>query len=251
MQPRPKKSLGQHFLTNPEICRRIAALLDMQETDKVIEIGPGPGALTRELLALPHARLLVLEKDEWWAGERGADAEVWQGDALLYPWADLEPGYKIIGNLPYNVASPLIWDICSQARFGRAVFMTQLEVAERICALPGSRQYGSLSVWVQCHCRPSLELRLAPGAFSPPPKVHSGVVSFDPAGRRVAWPDQLKRVLKVSFQQRRKQISGIFRREMPILLGALEQLGIDGGMRPENLSCRNYLDFAEILAKSG
>ena len=129
--PAPKKSLGQHFLRNPDICKRIAALANLQDEDLVLEIGPGPGALTKVLETLPHSRLLLLEKDAHWANVRKTEAEarteVLCMDALTFRWEELEGPWKIVGNLPYNVASPLIWDIAATAKATRrTVFMIQM-----------------------------------------------------------------------------------------------------------------------------
>ena len=199
--PRAKKSLGQHFLRREEICDRIAALLLPQAEDRVLEIGPGPGALTRALEAAPHACLLLLEKDRHWAAERQRQAaprtQAVLTDALRFDWRRISPErpWKVIGNLPYNVASPLIWDIVSRAEgLKRAVFMVQKEVGQRLAAAPGNGHYGALSVWVQSYARPRLEFVVGPGAFSPPPKVDSAVLSFEPLPPEArpahpkAWP---------------------------------------------------------------
>ena len=183
--PAAKKSLGQHFLTNPGICRRIVDLIAPSGSDSILEIGPGPGALTGVLEKAPHARLLLLEKDDYWAGVRakegGPSTEVRCMDALTFPWGDLEGQWKLIGNLPYNVASPLIWDIAWKCRaLTRAAFMVQKEVGDRLAAAPGTRHYGALSVWVQAWLCVRMEFTLGPGAFSPPPKVDSAVLSFTP-----------------------------------------------------------------------
>ena len=143
--PYAKKSLGQHFLKHDHICDRIAALAQPAASDWIVEIGPGPGALTRAVERLPHARLFLLEKDERFARERQREAsggtQAILIDALRFPWARLSPHrpWKILGNLPYNVASPLIWDIVSRARgLNRAVFMVQKEVGQRLAAAPAA-----------------------------------------------------------------------------------------------------------------
>lgn len=254
--PRAKKSLGQHFLRNESVCRRIAALLDPQPGDNVLEIGPGPGALTRALEAQPHARLLLLEKDRHWAAKRQREAapktQAVLMDALRFDWRRLPPEerWKIAGNLPYNVASPLIWDIVSQSAASRCVFMVQKEVGQRLCAAPGSRQYGALSVWVQAYARPRLEFTLGPGAFSPPPKVDSAVLSFTPlpAEGRPRHPAALERLLRVCFQQRRKQLGGIFARAgLARLAAELPQLGLSPQLRPEALSVADFLRLSALL----
>ena len=256
-EPRAKKSLGQHFLRNEGVCRRIAQLLNPDSGDSVLEIGPGPGALTRALEAQAHRSLLLLEKDHHWAAERqrlaapGTQAVLM--DALRFDWRRITPeaGWKIVGNLPYNVASPLIWDIVSQSGAERCVFMVQKEVGLRLAAPPGSRQYGALSVWVQAHSRPRLEFSLGPGAFSPPPKVDSAVLSFvpTPPEARPRSPAMLKRLLRICFQQRRKQLGGIFSRAgLGWLAAELPGLGLGPQLRPEALPVEAFLRLSELMA---
>lgn len=257
--PRAKKSLGQHFLRNEGVCRRIAALLAPQPEDKVLEIGPGPGALTRALETQPHARLLLLEKDRHWAVERQRHAapgtQAVLMDALRFDWRRLPAadGWKIAGNLPYNVASPLIWDIVSLGAASRCVFMVQKEVGQRLAAAPGTRQYGALSVWVQAHARPRLEFTLGPGAFSPPPKVDSAVLSFTPlpGAARPRHPQALERLLRICFQQRRKQLGGIFARAgLAWLAEALPGQGLTPQLRPEALPVEAFLRLAALLGET-
>lgn len=257
--PRAKKSLGQHFLRSESLCRRIAALLNPCSTDRLIEIGPGPGALTRALEAQPHSSLLLLEKDHHWACERQRQAapgtQAVLMDALRFDWRRIPPGagWKIAGNLPYNVASPLVWDIVSQSGAARSVFMVQKEVGLRLVAAAGTRQYGALSVWVQAHARPRLEFTLGPGCFSPPPKVDSAVLSFLPVpeNMRPRHPKALARLLRICFQQRRKQLGGIFARAgLAWLALALPELGLSAQLRPEALAVANFLRLAELLAQA-
>lgn len=255
--PALKKSLGQNFLVNPQICARIARLLWPTAQDKVIEIGPGGGALTDALEASPHKLLLLVEKDEYWSGVRKEKAKpgtiVIKGDALKFPWASLGgEAWKIIGNLPYNVASPLIWNILSQAgNLERAVFMTQREVALRLTANPGSKTYGALTVWVRNYSLPRLELTLAPGAFRPPPKVYSAVVSFLPHPDRPKRPEALKTLLTLCFQKRRKQLGAIFRQaNVPSLEDGLEALAIPATERPENLTPEQFCQLSQWLPEN-
>lgn len=255
MPPYLKKSLGQHFLASKEICKKIVSLVDPAPEDQILEIGPGGGALTAPLLAAPHERLLLIEKDRWWANERlnAGGAEVLEMDALNFNWQELciSGVWKLTGNLPYNVASPLIWNIVAQCRcYERAVFMVQKEVGERICAAPDSRMYGALSVWVQCHARARLAFSVPPGAFRPPPKVDSAVVALFPVQMLPEYPQRLKRLLNVCFQQRRKQLGSIFRKAgLAILIDGLERLGINSHARPENLTCADFLQLARLWAQ--
>lgn len=256
--PRAKKSLGQHFLRRPDICTRIAALALPGSDDRILEIGPGPGALTKALLAQPHARLLLLEKDHHWAAEQQRTAapttQTVLMDALRFDWTRITPDqpWKIVGNLPYNVASPLIWDIVSRAAgLTRAVFMVQKEVGQRMAAAPDSSDYGALSIWVQSFTRPRLEFIVGPGAFNPPPRVDSAVLSFEPlpAALRPQHPELLSRLLKACFQLRRKQLSGIFRRSgLAFLEEHAPEVGFSLSARPETLNTTQFLQLSSFWA---
>lgn len=253
--PRAKKSLGQHFLKYPETAERIVQLLRPQDGDQVLEIGPGPGALTVFLRRLPLSRLLLVEKDDHWAATHAAEAmphlEVRHADALTFPWESLQGPWKIIGNLPYNVASPLMWDMVRRVpQLSRAVFMIQKEVAERVRAAPGGRDYGALSVWIQSHVRVEWGFVVGPGCFSPPPKVDSAVVAFSPRPPHdLCFSAQaLSKTLKLCFQQRRKQLQSLLRQQgVAESTAILEGLGIDPQARPETLSPGRFQDLAHAL----
>ncbi len=261
MEPRAKKSLGQHFLRDRGTAARIVGLLRVASEDRVLEIGPGPGALTRLLRSLNPDRLVLVEKDDHWAAEHtqcemcregdcGCFPEVRHGDALDFAWEELSGPWKIIGNLPYNVASPLMWDIVSRTPcLERAVFMVQKEVADRLAAAPGSKAYGALSVWIQSHVQVSREFTVGPHAFMPPPKVDSGVVCFTPlpGNARPCIPSALAGVVKACFQQRRKQMGTILRHHGIVRPEeVLDPLGLCGQVRPETLSPRQFCRLAEM-----
>lgn len=263
MLPRPKKSLGQHFLRDRRTAERIVDLLRIFPQDQVLEIGPGPGALTGLLRQRHPARLVLIEKDDYWADVHAQDAspvggnggsgivEVRHADALQCRWEDLQGGWKLIGNLPYNVASPLIWELVSRVSgLARAVFMVQKEVADRLAATSGSRAYGALSAWVQSYARVQREFVVRPEAFAPPPKVDSAVVSFMPlpASTRPRHPVALARVLKMCFQQRRKQLQSILRRNgIDYPESILAPMHIAGTTRPEGLSPQQFQDLSQSL----
>lgn len=253
-QPRAKKSLGQHFLRDKNISEKIVRLLHIEDGDRVLEIGPGPGALTSILETTPLSQLVLLEKDHHWAAERqrkaGPRTQAVLTDALTVDWKRITPEspWKIIGNLPYNVASPLMWDIFSQATgCTRAVFMIQKEVGDRLAASPGTKDYGGLSVWIQSFVRPQWGFTVGPRAFVPPPKVDSAVLSFTPLPRE-QWPENpqaLASLVKMCFQNRRKQLGSIFRRNgRTDLIESLEKVGISPEKRPETLLSS---DFQAIL----
>ncbi|MDE5833756.1 MAG: 16S rRNA (adenine(1518)-N(6)/adenine(1519)-N(6))-dimethyltransferase, partial [Desulfovibrio sp.] len=199
---------------------------------------------------------VLLEKDRELAFRREnlGDASVINMDALDFPWERLRALglWKLAGNLPYNIASPVIWDIVSRCDgWERAVFMFQKEVAERIVSPAGSGKYGALSVWIQSFADPVYEFAVKPGSFYPPPKVDSAVVSFVPLPASAAprRPLALKRLLTVCFGQRRKQIGGIFRKNnMDLLFPYLEKLGIADSARPEEIRPEQFKILAESLS---
>jgi 16S rRNA (adenine1518-N6/adenine1519-N6)-dimethyltransferase len=230
-------------------------LLEIGPGDRVLEIGPGPGVLSALLRAANPARLLLVEKDSYWAAERqkAGDGQVVLMDAMHFAWNRItsERPWKIIGNLPYNVASPLLWDLASQASgLQRAVCMVQKEVALRIVASPGTKNYGALSVWLQSFTRPQLVFTVGPGAFTPPPKVDSGLVLFVPLppAQRAQQPGPLASLLKMCFQNRRKQLRSIFRmHNREYALPILRELDIAPQERPEHLAPKLFQELSARL----
>ncbi len=256
-QPRAKKSLGQHFLRDKNISEKIVRLLRIDVEDNVMEIGPGPGALTTILETMPMHRLLLIEKDTHWAAERqrlgAAKTQAVLMDAMHMDWQRItaKNPWKIISNLPYNVGSPLMWDIFSQSTgLVRAVFMMQKEVGLRLVASPGNKDYGALSVWVQSYVRPEWGFVVGPKSFVPPPKVDSAVLAFTPLplAQRPQNPKGLAMLVKMCFQNRRKQLKAIFKQNGAMhYMQSMETLGLDPTLRPENLSPQNFQDMVSAL----
>lgn len=250
---KPRKSLGQHFLINPRLSEKIVDLLDVCDNENILEIGPGAGALTSYLINKPYKNFLLLEKDKNLAC-RIAKSNYYtvNMDALRFDWQRLSQvgQWKIIGNLPYNIASPLIWNIFSQCLcLKKAVFMVQKEVGDRLVAMPGNKDYGALSVWTQCHVSPRIEFNVKPGSFTPPPKIESSVLSFLPLSAMPAYPQHLKLILNVFFQNRRKQLGSILKKNnWTNFFPVFEDLNIELNARPENISCQNYLALAKRFA---
>ncbi len=244
----PKKSLGQNFLQDENIARKIVALVD--KSRPVLEIGAGRGALTRFLLE-QGVSLTVLEKDcllVSFLREEFASLEVICADALQFDWESVQ-NQVIIGNLPYNVASPIIWEVVSRSTFCQAVFMVQKEVAERICACPGKKAYGALSVWVQAFAQVEYAFTVSPNVFFPRPKVDSAVVKFLPVVQKVDRK-ALKNVLALLFRQRRKQIGGLLKPFWNKDFDAwLERCGLSRQSRAENISPQHFLLLSELLRK--
>jgi 16S rRNA (adenine1518-N6/adenine1519-N6)-dimethyltransferase len=258
-QPQPfapaKRSLGQNFLVDPNVSRKIVEALDLAPGDNVHEIGPARGALTEHILARTPGRYVALEKDEALASElerRNPLAEVVRGDAMRFDWASLASGerWQIVGNLPYNLASPLSWDIVSRAEFSQAVFMVQLEAGQRVAAGPGGKTYGALSAFVQNFATVEFLFKVPPQVFRPQPKVTSAVLRFflrtpRPTGEEVS---RLAATLRLCFQQRRKQLGTILKSKgIPDYVGVLRALDIDQMQRPETLAPERFLSMAKLL----
>ena len=253
---RAKKSLGQNFLRDPNICRKIVESISPCADDFIIEIGPGQGALTEHLVEAGAGRLLAIEKDDDLAdalAERWPDLEVQRADALRFPWAALSDTgpCKIIGNLPYNVGSKLIWDIVSQVEsLQRAVFMVQHEVALRLTAEPGGKAFGGLTAWVKNFCRTTYLFKVPPTVFRPQPKVDSAVVRFDPLPPedRPDDAEALAQLIKTLFQQRRKQISTILKKQWTGDVQAwFEETGVSPGVRPEVLTPEQFRSLSKRI----
>ena len=253
---RPKRSLGQNFLVDRNITAKIVASLGIAPGDTVIEIGPGRGALAEPILAARPGAYLALEKDRDLAGRLSREypgVSVALIDALTLDWRRLDrlPGARLIGNLPYNIASPLLWDLCAGAsRFARGVFMVQHEVARRLAAGPDSREYGALSAWIGNFVTVEYCFKVPPTVFVPRPKVDSAVVALTPrpAGERPEDPAGLARLLKRLFASRRKQLRGILKAYWDDALAAhFAGQGISEQARPENVSPQGLRELAQFL----
>ncbi len=250
---RAKKSLGQNFLQDQNICCKIVDAIDPQQDNYIIEIGPGQGALTRHIVEANPRRFSVIEMDDALADrleETYPDLEIIRQNALQFPWETLnETPCKIIGNLPYNIGSKLIWDILSTVKsLQQAVFMVQHEVAMRITAEPGNKTYGSLTAWIKNFSRTRYLFKVPPSVFRPKPKVDSAVILFTPLSQD-QWPqepEKLSRLLKILFQQRRKQISTILKKQWtPEIEAWFENQTIDPRARPETLSPEQLLSLSQ------
>lgn len=251
-----KRSLGQNFLVDPNMAAKIVATLGITPDDTVIEIGPGRGALSGWIGQAGPRAYLALEKDRDLAVRLARDhpgASVALADAMRLDWRRLDrlPRVRLIGNLPYNIASPLLWDICAAAsHFARGVFMVQHEVARRLAASPGGREYGALSAWVSGFVRVEYCFKVPPTVFRPQPKVDSAVVALTPlpVSERPDEPAALSRLLKLLFSLRRKQLGGILKRFWDDeLAGYCKRQGIEARDRPENLSSKQLAGMARLL----
>lgn len=247
-----KKGLGQHFLTDPNILERIAAAAGAGAGDLVLEIGPGPGGLTRTLLAR-GCRVVAVELDvRAVAHLRTALASprltVVEGDALALDLEGLLAGPALAtGNLPYNVATEIFFKLDQLPRLSRMALMFQREVADRFVAPRGAKAYGPLALLSSLRWRPSLAVKLAPGAFIPRPKVHSAVVAFAPRTEPAvgaALEPRVRHLVRLAFQQRRKTLKNAL--SAALSAEDIARAGVDPSLRPERLALDDFVSLARV-----
>ncbi len=250
-----KKSLGQNFLFDPAILGRIIEASGIGPDDTVVEIGPGPGRLTLMLSKIAK-RVIAIEldsdlyrklQDELTGRE---NVELVLGDALKYRYDDLGP-FKVVANIPYYITTPIIFSLI-EAR-SNLVSMTltiQKEVAQRIVASPGPKDYGVLSLAVQYHADPEIKFIIPAGAFRPVPKVDSAVIKMHIRKTpKVVVADEvlLFKIIRAGFSQRRKTLSNALKPLMPDIRDVLIDAGIDPGRRGETLSMDEFAKLADHI----
>ncbi len=264
---RPLKRLGQNFLCDPNILEKIVRIADVRHTDTVVEIGAGIGVLTA-LLAVRARRVIALEIDrrlvEVLKAELGSvsNIEIVHGDVLEYDFASVRPEaeegrVRVVGNVPYHLSSPIVLRLLEyRESVDRAVMMLQREVAERLAASPGTKDYGPLSVYVALYTQPRLEMRVPASCFVPRPEVDSRVIRLDMRRDplcRVDDPALFRDVVRSCFAKRRKTLLNNLRQSgLPVgqdtIPSILEELGIDGTRRAETLS---VVEFASLSNRIG
>jgi 16S rRNA (adenine1518-N6/adenine1519-N6)-dimethyltransferase len=255
MQHKPRKRFGQHFLHDPQIIQRIIRVIDPQPTEIIVEIGPGLGALTLPLLNT-KANLQAIEFDRdlilFWK-QNYPQLQIHAGDALLFDFAQLSNAHKIkvVGNLPYNISTPLIFHLLDQiSAISEMIFMVQKEVADRLIATPNERaDYGRLSIMVQCFCKVETLFQVGAGAFTPPPKVESTVIRLIPHEKPLLNVEEIphfSRFIAQSFSQRRKTL----RNNLKSLVDETTFLNthIDQSARPETLSVEDFIRLFNHLS---
>jgi 16S rRNA (adenine1518-N6/adenine1519-N6)-dimethyltransferase len=243
---RPRKRFAQHFLHERGVLDRIVEAILPAKGDFIVEIGPGEGALTRPLLervAKLHA--IELDRDLSAALKRNDNIVVYQADALDFDFGQFPRGMRLVGNLPYNISTPLLFYLARYADRVRDMhFMLQLEVVERMVAAPSTPAYGRLSVALQTRFRMKKLFNVAKGAFRPPPKVESALVRMEPLAEAPALEGtRFDDLLRGAFSSRRKQL----RNALPLAAGDFVKLDIDPSARPENLSPADYVRIAQHL----
>ena len=257
-----KKSLGQNFLLDLTLTAKIARLAGDLEGYDILEVGPGPGGLTRGLLASGARRVVALEKDPRCIPALNEIAEVYPGqldifnaDALNFDIrSHLTVPIRIVANLPYNVGTELLIRWLTPKGWppfwNTLTLMFQKEVAERIIATPGSKSYGRLAILAQWKSNPKIMMELPPEAFTPPPKVHSAVVHFDalPQPRFPAPAGLLTSTVAMAFNQRRKMLRSSLKSASPNIENVLREAGLEPTARAEEISLEGFCALARRLA---
>lgn len=260
---RPKKSRGQNFLIHEPVIESIVRLLALDDSDGVVEIGPGLGFLTRRLLERAGEVWAVEIDDALVARLRQSGMDdpsklhLIHGDILALPLLEMLPAkkLKLAGNLPYSIATPVLFRIFDwRARFSRLVLMVQKEVAERIASAPGSKDYGTLSVWCQLHGRVADKVQVSPEAFYPRPKVRSTVLQielFDEPLIAAADLPTMRGLVRAAFGQRRKTLSNNLtswlKHERAEIDNFLRVCDVDPKRRGETLSVAEFIKLAAAV----
>lgn len=263
---RARKRFGQNFLTDTHVIKRIISAIHPLAADNLVEIGPGKGALTTELLQ-PLDQLNVIEldrdlipllKQQFSASNK---LQIYQGDALKFDFQQLASSdrpLRVVGNLPYNISTPLLFHLLSYQQLIKDMhFMLQLEVVKRLAAQPGSKTYGRLSVMTQYYCQIDNLFEVPPSAFSPAPKVTSAIVRLRPIQPELV-ADSLSTfdaLLKNTFGQRRKTLRNTLKNmldsevfeQLKARLEQTDQFDFNLGQRPEELSVNNFVTLSNII----
>ncbi len=251
-----RKRFGQNFLHDPGVIERIVRSIGPKPDDSMVEIGPGLGAITEEILAV-NPRLQVVELDRDLIPVLRTkffnypEFRIHEADALSFDFSQLvtDRPLRIIGNLPYNISTPLIFHLLAQSGVVQDMhFMLQKEVVQRMSATPGDNNYGRLGIMTQYFCKVQPLFEVGPGAFRPAPKVDSAIVRLVPH-KELPHPAKdlktLQAVVRTAFNARRKTL----RKALATLVTVeqLQSLGINDGLRPENLSLADYVQIADLL----
>lgn len=257
MTHQARKRFGQHFLHDDSVIEHLIRVIAPKHQDNIVEIGPGQGALTKPLLdKVDKLHAIELDRDLAHRLEQTLDRErlhLHQADALRFDFSSLAKGprsLRVVGNLPYNISTPLLFHLLSQIDVLQDMhFMLQQEVVDRLTAAPGNRHWGRLSIMVQYFCQAQFAFAVPPEAFHPPPAVNSAIIKLIPH-KDPPWPvdDQqiFRQVVTQAFSQRRKTLGNALKSLLD--RESLGRAGIDPALRPEQLSLRDYTVLANLLS---
>ncbi len=255
-----RKRFGQNFLRDPGVITRLVKAIHPKENEHLVEIGPGLGALTEELLQ-SDCRLDAIELDRDLTTPLLAAFSVYpkfklhSADALRFDYTSLaqdDQPLRVVGNLPYNISTPLIFHLLTHTGLIRDMhFMLQLEVVQRLTAQPGNKHWGRLGIMTQYHCQAELLFEVPPEAFEPPPKVQSAIVRLIPH-RKAIYPDcderRLAQIVQAAFAQRRKTLRNNLKKVLSV--ERIESIGLDPSCRAETLSLDDFVRLAALLEAS-
>lgn len=251
-----RKHFGQHFLKDPQVIEFIINILNLKPDDKMIEIGPGLGAITKPLLTkLQHLTVIEIDRDLQNYLQQLPEAHAQKltvicKDVLNINWEEFNSGFRVVGNLPYNISTPLLINLIQNSnRTLDMLFMLQKEVALRLAAQPYSKAYGRLSVMVQALCNVSYLLDVPPTAFDPPPKVDSAIVRLTPLNHAYSadFFQVLEWIVAKSFAMRRKTLWNNLKTWLS--MEDIESFGLDPKSRAEEVSVSSYVRIAQSMEK--
>jgi 16S rRNA (adenine1518-N6/adenine1519-N6)-dimethyltransferase len=250
-----KRPFGQHFLFDPNILKKIIASAGVTREDTVVEIGPGLGTLTK-FLSFYAKKIIAIEIDKRLIEKLDgilascSNVELIQADAMKFPYDTIEGKFKVVANIPYYITTPLLFRLLEfKEKITGMTLLMQKEVAKRITASHGSKDYGVLSISAQFYARPELKFTVSKKAFVPPPEVDSAVVHFEVSPSPLFQVSDEKLffdIVRTAFSQRRKTISNSLKKFEGIG-DALADSGIDPGQRPEKLSITDFARIANVL----
>ena len=253
---RARKRFGQNFLIDSGIIQSLVHAISPQASDKIVEIGPGLGALTKPLIEkLNHLEVIELDRDlikqlETLKNQSGK-LTIYESDALKFNFSATEYPRRIVGNLPYNISTPLIFHLLEHINSITDMhFMLQNEVVDRICAAPGNRNFGRLSVMVQVKCHAQKLIQIPAQSFSPAPKVESAFIRLIPL-KQALVPKHLEhnfaKIVQISFSQPRKTINNNLKKFLT--QNEIIDAGISPNIRPQQLKIENLLSLARLIDK--
>ena len=253
---RPRKRFGQHFLTDPAVIDAIVDAISPGPADVIVEIGPGLGAITEPLARRAgHLHCIELDRDlaaalrSRWAD--AANVSIHEADALEFDFGTLGDDLRIVGNLPYNISTPLLFHLLDNRDSIRDMhFMLQKEVVDRMAASPGSKAYGRLGIMLGCYLDIEALFDVERESFDPPPAVTSAIVRLHPKPERsfdIEDDALLRDIVATAFSQRRKTLRNALKSRVDE--PELHALGIDPGKRPETLAIADYVALANYLAR--
>ena len=248
-----RKRFGQNFLVDRGIINAIVSAIDPQRHDTVVEIGPGLGAITEPLLArLDHLHVVEIDRDlivRLKKQHPPARVTIHEGDALNFDFAGIGTDLRLVGNLPYNISTPLLFHLAEYVGIVRDMhFMLQKEVVERMVAVPGESDFSRLSVMLQYRFHLEWLIDVPPESFDPPPKVQSAVVRLIPkdvSELNAKSQEKLSQVVQTAFSQRRKMLRNTLKGTLSD--AGFAELGIDPTRRPEDIAVADYVRIANYL----